>query len=105
MTERKSALVGRHSRYEAWCARRALLVGGRRPHREVSPGYLGKLRTRVRQSGKHRTALERRRALTNAECLSLPSGFFARKRTRADPGKEGLGGIPRSAPFDASAST
>jgi hypothetical protein len=35
----------------------------------------------------------------------LAGGYLARKRTHADPGKEGLGGIPRSAPFYALAST
>jgi hypothetical protein len=39
--------------------------------------------------------------------LFLPSGCFCASALLlvADPGKEGLGGMPRSAPFDASAST
>src|SRR3954471_11910382 len=52
------------------CARRALLVSGRRPHREVSLGYLGKLRTRPRQRGSTGQPTDWRRKLANAECLA-----------------------------------
>src|SRR3954465_7788703 len=48
-------------------ARRALLVSWRSQHREVSPGYLGKLRTRPRQRGSTGQPTDWRRKLANAE--------------------------------------
>ena len=42
----------------------------RSQHREVSPGYLGKLRTRPRQRGSTGQPTDWRRKLANAECLS-----------------------------------
>ncbi len=67
----------------------------RSQHREVSPGYLGKLRTRPRQWGSTGQPTDWRRKLANAECLPLPSGTPERvSALYCRSGEEGLGGIP-----------